>query len=176
MNEMLSTNLENLVNIRPENLASVCGHYVGLVQSMLTVYLKRDSYRQVVGQIAKLVSAAVNEVDLELVAKLCLNPRNPTHAHYVTRMPVIFLIDSLKDYAEVLSRGFVNADPDYSRLECAISEGWKRLNGCGHWVRAPGAEFEMKSSEQYEQDGFGSFNFRLEMAKFVTQIGKVQQV
>ena len=63
---------------------------------MLTVYLKRDSYREVVGQIAELVAKAINEVDVKLVESLCLNPQNPTHAHYVQRMPVLFLIDLLK--------------------------------------------------------------------------------
>ena len=34
LNEVLTTNIENLVITRPENLASVCGHYVSLVQSV----------------------------------------------------------------------------------------------------------------------------------------------
>lgn len=67
---------------------------------MLTVYLKRDSYMQVVRQIAGLVAKAVNEVDIELVNKLSLNPKNPTHAHYVQRMPVLFLIDSLNGMSQ----------------------------------------------------------------------------
>ena len=63
---------------------------------MLTVFLKRDSYKAVVGQIGDLIATAVTEIDSETLAKLPLIPENPTHAHYVPLMPVIILIDRLR--------------------------------------------------------------------------------
>lgn len=63
---------------------------------MLTVYVKRDSYHPVVNQIGEMVANSISEIDMELVKKLTLNPSNPTHAHYVQKMPVIFMIDRLK--------------------------------------------------------------------------------
>ena len=63
---------------------------------MLTVFIKRDSYRQVVTQIGEMVARSISEIDMEQVKKLTLNPQNPTHAHYVQQMPVIFMIDRLR--------------------------------------------------------------------------------
>lgn len=63
---------------------------------MLSIYLKRDSFKEVTGQIGDLVSKAVSEIDTEILAKLPLIPENPTHAHYVPLMPVIFLIERLR--------------------------------------------------------------------------------
>ena len=72
------------------------------------------------------------------------------------------------DFASTLSRGFTTSDPDYNRLGIAITEGWKALNGYAHWVRCPGAKFEMKSLAEFTADGFGNFYFSQEIVRFVT--------
>ena len=63
---------------------------------MLTVYLKRDSLKPVADQIGELVAKAVSEIDTETLSKLPLVPENPTHAHYVPLMPVLFLVSRLR--------------------------------------------------------------------------------
>jgi len=59
LGSFLTENVEKLVLVKPENLADICGFYVGIVQSMLTVYLKRDSFKEVTKQIGDMVTKAV---------------------------------------------------------------------------------------------------------------------
>ena len=70
-------------------------------------------------------------------------------------------------FAGELGRGFTAVNPDYARLECAITEGWKELNECRHWVKCPGAAFEMKTEAEYQSCDEGTFSFRREILRFI---------